>query len=158
MIDSYNTLFGWLQTYNHTLPLVFALAKQGAQGINNAISGTLKLSGHEMCSLLDKCTRVVPTDLDNDILSCNRNVVSLMYRLRLNSWKTKFVQNVCICSSEMSIHHIFFECPILLAEYQKHSMDLIHNFSDAKDILYSKDINIVKILQLIISSPVGRLL
>ena len=92
------------------------LAKQGALRSEKSICfSTLHLSSSEINSLLTRSAFVEFQNNKNSILSCPRNVASLIYKLRLNSWKTKYSENIsCICLGKISVHHIFFECPGVL--------------------------------------------
>ena len=84
------------------------------------------------------------------IPSCSRYLVRVIYKLRLNSWNTKYSQNVtCICEKILSVKHILLECPITTELFQKNGFDL-NAYNNVSDILY----NIVK---LIVHSPVGKL-
>lgn len=43
-----------------------------------------------------------------------RKISSLICRLRLNAWKTKYCKNVvCICSMPISLNHVIFQCPAM---------------------------------------------
>ena len=58
-----------------------------------------------------------------NILPCSRQVVSLMYKLKLHSWKTKFCKCVnCICGQKFSVKHVIFECPALKDLYCKNNL------------------------------------
>ena len=42
-----------------------------------------------------------------------RYLARVIYKLRLNSWNTKYSQNAtCICKNMLSVKHILLECPI----------------------------------------------
>ena len=46
--------------------------------------------------------------------SDNRNNISLLNRMRVNAWKTKYVKDIkCVCDKELSIEHIFSECNVI---------------------------------------------
>ena len=43
-----------------------------------------------------------------------RHIFSLLLRLILNAWKTKYVASVkCICGSNIDVKHIFFDCRLM---------------------------------------------
>ena len=49
----------------------------------------------------------------------------VIYKLRLNSWNTKYSQNVtCVCKNTLSVKHILLECPITTELFQKNGYDL----------------------------------
>ena len=40
-----------------------------------------------------------------------RNLSSLLCRLTLNAWRTKYVKEVkCVCTKSISLSHLFFDC------------------------------------------------
>ena len=82
---------------------------------------------------------------------------SNIYKLRINSWNTKYSQNVtCICKNILSVKHILLECPVLTTElFQKNEYDL-NACNNVRDILYNTDV-ISHIVKLIVHSPVGKL-
>ncbi len=46
--------------------------------------------------------------------SDNRQITGLIYRLKLNAFKTKYSQNIkCICGKEISPQHILYKCKAL---------------------------------------------
>ena len=49
----------------------------------------------------------------NDLKYC-RSQSSLIYRLKLDSLRTKFVKNIqCICGAPVTVNHILLECQIV---------------------------------------------
>ena len=73
----------------------------------------LKIDVHEINSLLEHQMYTHSIPVKRDILVCSRQVSNLIHKMRLNSWKTKFSQNVtCACSQPLSCEHILFYCPI----------------------------------------------
>ena len=47
------------------------------------------------------------------LYNINRYLAGVTYKLRLNSWSTKYSQNVTrICKNILSVKHILHECPI----------------------------------------------
>ena len=64
-----------------------------------------------------------------------------MYKLKLNSWKTKFCRFVnCICGQQFSVKHAIFECPKLKDLYCQNNLVIEAMDLDAVlngDILYS---------------------
>ena len=76
-------------------------------------SNNLLLSSLEINSLLKK---TVYKQIDKSIFaipSCSRYLARVIYKLRLNSCNTKYLQNVtCVCKNILSVKHIPLECPI----------------------------------------------
>ena len=89
------------------------------------------------------------------IPSCSRYLARVIYKLRLNSWNTKYSQNVtCVCKNILSVKHILLECPITTELFQKNGYDL-HAYNNVRDILYNNDV-ITNIVKSIVDSPVGK--
>ena len=58
------------------------------------------------------------------IPSCSRYLARVIYKLRLNSWNTKYSQNVtCVCKNILSVKHILFESPATTELFQKYGYD-----------------------------------
>ena len=109
------------------------LAKQGSENNNNN-SINLHLSKHEYLSLLEK---FISAEISkNRIFSFPRYINSLLYKLRLNSWSTKFCKDVfCVCGNNISVNHILFECRTLSTAYQEKGFIL--NRNNVNDLLTS---------------------
>ena len=87
--------------------------------------------------------------------SCSRYSARVIYKLRLNSWNTKYTKNVtCICKNILSIKHILLECPITTELFQKNGYDL-NAYNNVRAILYNTDV-IANIVKPIVHSPVGK--
>ena len=90
------------------------------------------------------------------IPSCSRYLSRVIYKLRLNSWNTKYSQNVtCVCRNILSVKHILLECPFTTQLFQKNGYDL-NAYNNVRDILYNTDV-ITNIVRSIVHSPVGNL-
>ena len=92
------------------------------------------------------------------IPSCSRYLarVIYIYKLRLNSWNTKYSQNVTsVCKNTLSVKHMLLECPITTELFQKNGYDL-NAYKNVRDILYNIDV-ITNIVKSIVHSPVGKL-
>ena len=90
------------------------------------------------------------------IPSCSRYLSRVIYKLRLNSWNTKYSQNVtCVCKNILSAKHILLECPFTTELFQKNGYDL-NVYNNVRDILYNTDV-ITNIVRSIVHSPVGKL-
>ena len=60
----------------------------------------------------------------SEIPSCSRYLARVIYKLLLNSWNTKYSQNVtCVCKDILSVKHILLECPITTELFQKNGYD-----------------------------------
>jgi ribonuclease HI len=132
------------------------LAKCGASNNieANLISNT-KLAKYEIISILEKAFRNKFFDKKSNLYSCNRHLSKLIFKLKLNAWNTKFSQNVvCVCSQQISVQHLFFECPFLLNLYAEKSLTM-NNF-DISSVFESEII--VETVKIISSSPVCSLL
>ena len=96
--------------------------------------------------------------LSNSTIHYFRLVLSLVFRLRTNSLKTKFSKNIhCICGKQITIHHILFYCENMKTFLPDHFTS--NNFSkdDLQDIL--SDINLVAdIAETLLHSPIANLL
>ena len=75
------------------------LAKQGAMKNMSEISySNLLLSSHEIISILEKNVYKQTEKSRFAILSCSRYLARVIYKLCLNTWNTKYSQNVtCVC-------------------------------------------------------------
>ncbi len=133
------------------------LAKQGAmKNMSEVSSNNLLLSSHEINSLLKKTVYKQIEKSKFAIPSCSRYLARVIYKLRLNSWNTKYSQNVtCVCKNILSVKHILLECPITTELFQKNGYDL-HAYNNVRDILYNNDV-ITNIVKSIVHSPVGKL-
>ena len=95
------------------------------------------------------------------IHSCSRYLASITYKLRLNTRKTKYSQNVtCVCKNIIFFKHILLECPITMDLFQKNKQKQTgYDFNDcnnATNILYNTDI-IISTVKLVLHSPMGKL-
>ena len=72
------------------------------------------------------------------IPSCSRYLARVIYKLRLNSWNTKYSQNVtCVCKNILPVKHILLECPITTELFQKNGYDL-NAYNNVRDIHASR--------------------
>ena len=133
------------------------LAKQGAmKNMSEVSSNNLLLSSHEINSLLKKTVNKPIEKNKFAIPSCSRYLARVIFKLRLNSWNTKYSQNVtCVCKNILSVKHILLECPITTELFQKNGYDL-HAYNNVRDILYNNDV-ITNIVKSIVHSPVRKL-
>ena len=89
---------------------------------------------------------------------CSRYLARVIYKLRLNSWNTKYSQNVtCVCKNILSVKHTLLECPITTVISGKNGYDLNAYNNAVRNILYNTDV-ITNIVKSIVNSPVGKLI
>ena len=133
------------------------LAKQGAtKNMSEISSNNLLLSSHEFNSLLKKTVYKQIEKSKFAKRSCSRYLARVISKLRLNSWNTKYSQNVTrVCKNTLSVKHILLECPITTELFQKNGYDL-NAYNNVRDILYNNDV-ITNIVKSIVHSPVGKL-
>ena len=68
----------------------------------------LLLSSHEITSILEKTMYKELVKNKSAERSCSR-YSRLIYKLYLNSWNTKYSQNVtCVCKNILSVKHIYY--------------------------------------------------
>ena len=89
-----------------------------------------------------------------------RYLTSLLYRMRVHAWKTKYVLNIkCICSETISIQHAFFECPNMTSIFeQQYPYFSNMNYKSTEDILCSRSIDLLYVAKIVLDSPIGMLL
>jgi len=116
----------------------------------------LQLSYCEIASVLEKTAYQKLQKSKSAILSCSRYLARVIYKLRLNSWNTKYSQNVTrVCKNILCVKHILLECTITIDLFQKNEYDF-NDCDNVKDILYNTDITI-SVVKLIVHSPVSKL-
>ena len=119
-------------------------------------SNNLLLSSHEINSLLKKTVYKQTEKSKFTIPSCSRYLSRVIYKLRLNSWNTKYSQTVtCVCKNILSVKHTLLECPFTTELFQKNGYDL-NACNNVRDILYNTDV-ITNIVRSIVHSYVGKL-
>ena len=86
---------------------------------------------------------------------CPQHLCSLLYKLRLNSWNTKYCKNVrCACNNMISVEHVLFECPVLLDLYKEHNLTLDNDMKDVTEFLSNKNVFLFNYLTVIFQSAV----
>ena len=116
----------------------------------------LQLSYHEIVSILEKTVYQELEQSKSVISSCSRYLARVIYKLRLNSWNTKYSQNVtCVDENILSVKYILFECPITTQLFQKNGYDR-NACSNVKDSLCNNDV-INYVVKLIVRIHVGKL-
>ena len=130
--------------------------KTALKNMSEISSNNLLLSSQENNSLLKKTVYKQIEKSKSVLSSCSRYLARVIYKLRLNSWNTKYSKNVtCICKNILSVKHILLECPITTELFQKNGYDL-NAYNNVRDILYNTDV-ITNIVKSIVHSPVGKL-
>ena len=114
------------------------------------------LSSHEIISVLEKNVYKQVERSKFGIPSCSRYLARVIYKLHLNTWNTKYSQNVTgVCKNILSVKHILLECPVTTELFKKYGYDF-NACNNVRDVLYNTDI-INSIAKLIVHSPVGKL-
>ena len=120
------------------------LAKEGSSKSDNTYIHEIQLSKHEYYSLINK---YMYKDLHKKKTHFySRNIDSLIFKLQLNTWRTKYCKFVnCICGQHFSIKHAIFECPKLKDLYNQ--KNLVFEGMDLNAILNSDELySLVSIL------------
>ena len=87
---------------------------------------TMTLSSHEIISTLEKNVYKQIEKSEFVIPSCSRYLARVIYKLRLNTWNTKYSQNVtCVCKNILSVKQILLECLITTYFFRKMDMTLM---------------------------------
>ena len=159
MYKGFGIEFCWVPSYCalYCNEISDELAKQGAmKNMSEISSNNLLLSSHEINSLLKKTVYKQIEKSKFAIPSSSRYLARAIYKLRLNSWNTKYSQNVkCVCKNILSVKHILLEGPITTELFHKNGYDL-NAYYNVRDILYNTDV-ITNIVKSIVHSPVGKL-
>ena len=96
------------------------LAEQGARKNMSEIYNNLLLSSHKITSILEKTVYKQIEKSTSEIPSCSRYLARAIYKLHLNSWNTKYSQNLtCVCKNILSVKHILLESPIITVTSEK---------------------------------------
>ena len=115
-------------------------------------SNNLLFSSHEVNSLLKKAVYKQIEKSKFAIPSHSRYLARVIYKLRLNSWNTKYSRNVtCVCKDILFVKHILLECPITTVISEKNGYDL-NAYNNVRDILYNTDV-VTNIVRSIVHSP-----
>jgi len=89
-------------------------AKEAA--MNNVVTNNYLV--HSSSEIYSFFYKMFFKNIHKPIFSSSRIVNSLFLKLKLSSWRTKYVPSVfCHCSGALSLDHLFFECPILIPMY-----------------------------------------
>jgi len=136
------------------------LAKQGAKESFHAVStDNIDLSCHELFSLLEKSFCKGKDKNHINIIQCPRYISSVIFRLRCDAMKTKFVKNIsCICSEQLSVQHIIFDCTVLNALFHENEINVKEHFTNVSDFLNSSNDIVQTVVKVILNSPVGKLI
>ena len=131
------------------------LAKMGASLIADTTTCyNLRLSSDEINSIIKQHFLTSFFKNKIEILSCPRVLSQIIYKLRLNSWNTKYHVTSCCCRANFSVKHAIFNCPILQNQYLKNGLKLEH--FDLCQILH--DPIIIDIARIILHSDIYKLL
>ena len=85
-----------------------------------------------------------------------KRISTLLLKLRLNKWRTKFIKEVkCSCGEYISIQHILFECKDLTDKYKEKDIN-IEKFNNINELL--NDRQILNIIDIILNSSIAKFL
>ena len=129
------------------------LAKKGSSKSDNTHINEIHLSKHEYYSMINKFMYKGLNKCHTPTVS--RNIASLIYKFKLNTWKTKFCKSVnCICDQKFSICHAIFDCPKLKVLYDRHN--LVITEMDLNTFLNSE--NLYSVASIILQSKLRHIL
>ena len=137
------------------------LAKIGAIKGKDAVSiSNFKASSKEICSILKHHAKQELKDYERGFVPVDqtRKISNIVYRLRLNSWATKYTKNIhCICSQEnfITVQHILCECPLLKELYKQNNISINENMN-VNNLLLNEDL--IKYIEVLMHTEIGRLL
>ena len=136
------------------------LAKNGALKKDFYVDTTtyMFLNANEINTAL---TKKVNKDLITnkaDLPSCTRYLSSFIYRMRLNAWKTKYVNVRCFCGNTLSVHHVFFDCQLVKKALDDHGARFHPNIKNVNEILYNIQESTMFSISIVLQSEVGKLL
>ena len=136
------------------------LAKRGASGKSvSAKARSIDLSCHEMITSIEKSFYKEKGKSNLSILPCPRFLSSILFRFRCNALTTKFVPNIfCVCSDQLSVQHIIFDCPVINALFQSNGINVREHFSNLSEFLHSSSDIVLTIVKLLLGSPIGNFL
>jgi ribonuclease HI len=130
------------------------LAKKGAmRGLGSVFQNSLQFSTNEIKNLLKHCIKSKFNKNVHELLNCPRHISKIIYKLRLNTWNTKFSKEVkCLCNDNISINHLLVECPIIAGHIK--SKNIVVNPERVTDILYKTEVS--EIASIIFLSGLGN--
>ena len=100
----------------------------------------------------------VKNKLSNSSLYYFRHVMSIIFRLRTNSLKTKFSKNVkCLCGQYISVIHILRDCNDIRKFLPDSFKSISFSQENLKEILNNPDI-IFCLVEALLHSPIGNLM
>jgi ribonuclease HI len=130
------------------------LAKRGAmKGLGSVFHHSLNYSLNELKSSLKNYMMSKFNNNAHDILKCPRHISRFIYKLRLNSWSTKFSKDVkCLCHENISVNHLLIHCPII--KDQLKDKNILVNTEQPLNILYQS--SALEIADIILHSGFGN--
>ena len=73
-----------------------------------------------MTLILEKIVYKELEHIKSAIPSCPRHLQRVIYKSWLNTWNTKYSENVtCVCKNVLSVKQILLECPTTVELFQK---------------------------------------
>ena len=132
--------------------MVDRAAKSAASNVEDTIQLDVHLDLHEYCLHIDKiakesfvnrlktsesnysnyCIKTLSTIQSSIILknlstTRSRQIMSLMFKLRLNAFRTKFTKDIkCLCGNQITIKHFLLHCPIVNGQITKSFGNFLH--------------------------------
>ena len=135
---------------------VDSLAKLGANNRYPSKLSIAKLSYNELKTNIKSNYNPKSKGVKISPLHLPKKMSSLLLKLRLNSWRTKYVKDItCTCGENITIQHILFECKDLTDKYEDKSIN-IKSFKNIDDLL--DDRQILEVLDILLNSEIANLL
>jgi ribonuclease HI len=130
------------------------LAKRGAmQGLGSSSQHSLHYSANELKFLLKQFIMSNFNSNAHEVLNCPRHISKIIYKLRLNSWNTKFSKDVkCLCNENISVRHLLIHCPII--KNQLKDKNILINPEQPLNVLYQS--SAIEIADIIVHSGFGN--
>ena len=184
-----NVTFFWVPSHCgiYGNELVDAAAKQAGRNIEGSIKLNINLDLHEYCNHFVNLTKEKVDNMlrtsdsqysehcarDYGLLNpklilkhlcdghtISRQLSSLMFKIRLNAFKTKFSKDIkCICGHQVSIKHLLLQCPNIKTEVKKMVGEILNSQSPLTVPKIVNDFYLLKCFSEVLHlSPVGILL
>ena len=181
-LQNVNITFCWVPSHCgiYANEKVDQAAKKAARNCEGSFKIDISLDLHECFRLVNKiskdnmykqlensnsqyfhhCVKIknaaVPKMILDTLVNYPRHITSLVYRFRLNALRTKFCKNIkCICENQLSVKHLFVDCPKVKQLFDKTSLKLrLLKKNSFEDILNDFSM-LCDISNLLNQSPVG---
>ena len=138
------------------------LAKLGAMKAVNSVHLNIGHSKNELNNIIKKYIygKISFTNHSINAFSCSRTVSSLVYRLILDSLKTKYCKDVkCLCNENLSVHHILFDCDQIRLYLPHTFISAVNNgLTSLQGLLFDNLCIVFELALSLLQSPIGRFL